>query len=58
MTGTGNEVLAAVAPSVLRVANDEPDLLALIADLEALAGEVVWAIDVAQQRVGQQPSRP
>jgi hypothetical protein len=32
MTGTGNEVLAAVAPSVLRVANDEPDLLALIAD--------------------------
>ena len=29
-----------------RVANDEPDLLALIAEVGALAGEVVWAIDV------------
>ena len=29
-----------------RVANDEADLLALIADVDAVAGEVVWAIDL------------
>jgi transposase len=29
-----------------RVANDEPDLLALIADVSALADEVIWAIDL------------
>jgi Transposase len=29
-----------------RVANDEPDLLALIAEVGGLADEVVWAIDV------------
>jgi transposase len=29
-----------------RVANDEADLLALIANVDALAGEVVWAIDL------------
>jgi transposase len=29
-----------------RVANDEPALLALISDVMALAGEVIWAVDV------------
>jgi len=29
-----------------RVANDEPDLLALIADVTALAGQVTWAVDL------------
>ena len=29
-----------------RVANDEADLLALTAEVDALAGEVVWAIDL------------
>jgi len=29
-----------------RVANDEPDLLAMIGDVTALAGEVTWAIDL------------
>ena len=29
-----------------RVANSEPDLLVLIGDVGALAGDVVWAIDL------------
>lgn len=29
-----------------RVANDEPELLALISDVTALAGEVTWAVDL------------
>jgi hypothetical protein len=29
-----------------RVANDEPELLALIAEVIALAGRVIWAVDV------------
>ena len=32
-----------------RVANDEPDLLALIGDVTALAGEVTWAVDLPDE---------